>query len=173
MGFTLFTAPLMISFSLLNVKLLSLLALSLFSAILNPQGFSFCCLRCTSVGEYRLSEGSKHTSHPVLLFSKDSWLLLQYFSRPGHVVECSQGFWQSCYSDFGSFPFCGSFVSGLPSKFAGSLLTTLNLVCYHLEPIRLQCWDFPGDAVVKNPPANAGDTGSIPGPGRSHMLWSS
>ena len=32
--------------------------------------------------------------------------------------------------------------------------------------------DFPGGAVVKNPPANAGDTGSISGPGRSHMLWS-
>ena len=29
---------------------------------------------------------------------------------------------------------------------------------------------FPGDSVVKNPPANAGDTGSIPDPGRSHML---
>ena len=29
--------------------------------------------------------------------------------------------------------------------------------------------DFPGGAVVKNPPANAGDTSSIPGPGRSHM----
>ena len=28
---------------------------------------------------------------------------------------------------------------------------------------------FPDDAVVENPPANAGDTGSIPGPGRSHM----
>ena len=28
---------------------------------------------------------------------------------------------------------------------------------------------FPGGAVVKNPPANAGDTGSSPGPGRSHM----
>ena len=28
---------------------------------------------------------------------------------------------------------------------------------------------FPGGAVVRNPPANAGDTGSIPGPGRSHM----
>ena len=27
--------------------------------------------------------------------------------------------------------------------------------------------DFPGGTVVKNPPANAGDTGSIPGPGRS------
>ena len=30
-------------------------------------------------------------------------------------------------------------------------------------------WDFPGGAVVKNPPANAGDTGLILGPGRSHM----
>ena len=29
--------------------------------------------------------------------------------------------------------------------------------------------DFPGGAVVKNPPANAGDMGSIPGPGGSHM----
>ena len=28
---------------------------------------------------------------------------------------------------------------------------------------------FPGGAVVKNPPANAGDRGSSPGPGRSHM----
>ena len=28
---------------------------------------------------------------------------------------------------------------------------------------------FPGGAVVKNLPANAGDTGSSPGPGRSHM----
>ena len=30
-------------------------------------------------------------------------------------------------------------------------------------------WGFLGGAVVKNPPANAGDTGSSPGPGRSHM----
>ena len=29
--------------------------------------------------------------------------------------------------------------------------------------------DFPGGTVVKNTPANAGDTGSSPGPGRSHM----
>ena len=28
---------------------------------------------------------------------------------------------------------------------------------------------FPSGAVVKNPPDNAGDTGSSPGPGRSHM----
>ena len=29
--------------------------------------------------------------------------------------------------------------------------------------------DFPGGALVKNPPANAGDMGSSPGPRRSHM----
>ena len=33
-------------------------------------------------------------------------------------------------------------------------------------------WDFPGGTVVQNPPANARDVGSIPGPGRSHMPWS-
>ena len=36
----------------------------------------------------------------------------------------------------------------------------------HLKPLN---GDFPGGSVVKNPPANAGDTGSSPGPGRSHM----
>ena len=30
-------------------------------------------------------------------------------------------------------------------------------------------WGFPGGAVVKSLPANAGDTGLRPGPGRSHM----
>ena len=30
--------------------------------------------------------------------------------------------------------------------------------------------DFPGGAEVKNLPANAGSMGSIPGPGRSHVL---
>ena len=31
---------------------------------------------------------------------------------------------------------------------------------------------FPGGAAVENLPANAGDMGSSPGPGRSHMLQS-
>ena len=30
-------------------------------------------------------------------------------------------------------------------------------------------WGFPGGAVLGGPPANAGDTGSSPGLGRSHM----
>ena len=31
--------------------------------------------------------------------------------------------------------------------------------------------DFSDGPVVKNLPDNAGDMGSIPGPGRSHMPW--
>ena len=31
--------------------------------------------------------------------------------------------------------------------------------------------DFPGGVVNKNPPTNAGTTGSVPGPGRFHMAW--
>ena len=34
---------------------------------------------------------------------------------------------------------------------------------------RLCYRDFPCGTVVKNPPANAGDMGSSPGLGRSHM----
>ena len=36
-------------------------------------------------------------------------------------------------------------------------------------PSRYPVVDFPGGAVVKNPPVNAGDTGSSPGLGSSHM----
>ena len=36
-------------------------------------------------------------------------------------------------------------------------------------PSKRIVWGFPGGAVVENPPANAGDTGSSPGLGRSHM----
>ena len=38
--------------------------------------------------------------------------------------------------------------------------------------LKAQWPGFPGGTVVKNPPANAGDTGSSHGPGRSHRLWS-
>ena len=35
--------------------------------------------------------------------------------------------------------------------------------------IRRTFQGFPGGSVVKNPPANLGDMGSSPGPGRSHV----
>ena len=37
------------------------------------------------------------------------------------------------------------------------------------KKIKSKSTGFPGGAVVTNPPANAGDTGSSPGLGRSHM----
>ena len=47
---------------------------------------------------------------------------------------------------------------------------------YHLTPVRMAIikkstnnGGFPGGAMVENLPANAGDTGSSPGLGRSHM----
>ena len=41
----------------------------------------------------------------------------------------------------------------------------------YLQKIDLKknCWGFPGGTMIKNLPANAGDTGLSPGPGRSHM----
>ena len=38
-----------------------------------------------------------------------------------------------------------------------------------ISSIKHQAMGFPGGTVVENLPANAGDTGSSPGLGRSHM----
>ena len=37
------------------------------------------------------------------------------------------------------------------------------------ETFKRKGWGFPGGSVVKNPPANAGDMDSIPGPGIFHV----
>ena len=44
-------------------------------------------------------------------------------------------------------------------------LSRLNTLAFKKQNL----WDFPGGTVIKNPPANAGETGSSPGPGGSHM----
>ena len=48
------------------------------------------------------------------------------------------------------------------------------LKSYHETSFDLELYpqDFPDGTVVKNPPANAGDTGSSPGLRRSHMARS-
>ena len=38
--------------------------------------------------------------------------------------------------------------------------------------LKRNCQNFSGGSVVGSPPANTGDIGSSPGPGRSHMPWS-
>ena len=60
-------------------------------------------------------------------------------------------------------------------------LAPLSLRLQKLNPLKVPIpfsltskqrnWDFPGCLVVKNLPANAGDTGSIPGLGKSHVPW--
>ena len=53
---------------------------------------------------------------------------------------------------------------------AGSFLRGPRLSWSHYVPyLKTGSGGFPGGAVVENPPANAGDTGSSPGLGRSHM----
>ena len=66
-----------------------------------------------------------------------------------------------------------------PNKNSQITLKHLNFyIIFHQNALQnvsyLKCKlrDFPGGAVVKNPPANSGDTGSSPGPGRSRMPWS-
>ena len=49
--------------------------------------------------------------------------------------------------------------------------TGTNWVCLRNE-MKTHMMDFSGGSVDENLPTNAGDTGSIPGPGRSHMLQS-
>ena len=41
-----------------------------------------------------------------------------------------------------------------------------------LLPFKRPLWDFQGGTVDRNLPANAGEMGLIPGPGRFHMPWS-
>ena len=45
------------------------------------------------------------------------------------------------------------------------MFITSQVICLfiHNETLKGIYWDFPGGPVVKNPPSNAGDTGSIPG----------
>ena len=46
-----------------------------------------------------------------------------------------------------------------------------NTVIFLKKGLKSNRRGYHGGSVVKNPPANAEDTGSIPGPGRSHILW--
>ena len=50
--------------------------------------------------------------------------------------------------------------------FLGATFPTSRLIALHKERAP---GGFPGGAVVESRPANAGDTGSSPGLGRSHM----
>ena len=59
---------------------------------------------------------------------------------------------------------------GVGEGWIGSLgLADANWCIYRMDKQKGPICDFPHGAVVKNMPANTGDTGSSPGPGRSHV----
>ena len=105
-----------------------------------------------------------------------SWpLLLQSTgSRRAGSVVVAHG--PSCSAACGIFPDQGlnpcplhQQADSQPLRHQGSLAI---LIFKNETKQRPMVKDFSGDAVVKNPPANAGDTGSSPDPGRFHMLRS-
>ena len=50
------------------------------------------------------------------------------------------------------------------------MLENLSFLRKHIDLSRSCQGDFPGGAVDKNPPANAGNTYLIPDPGRFHAM---
>ena len=70
------------------------------------------------------------------------------------------------------FPLLFSKVTGGTMECNVLLVMYIKLREEMVQLTNLKIKGFPGGSVVKNPPANAGDTGSSPGPGRSHMQWS-
>ena len=93
------------------------------------------------------------------------YLLLNYFSLSNFLIlELFDHFSFTRYSYIYVYIFLSLFLY-TPLVFYMSIILIFR--CSNI-PKR----DFPGGAVVKNLPASAGDRGSSPGPGRSHMPWS-
>ena len=64
-----------------------------------------------------------------------------------------------------------TFSAGGPSSIPGQgTRSHISQLRVRMLQLKIPHVDFPGGSVVKNPPASAEDTGSIPGPGRAHML---
>ena len=64
---------------------------------------------------------------------------------------------------------CHSWLLMLQYHAKGTVLPQENLRVQWEIRLKNDKKGFPGGPVVKNLPVNAGDTGSIPAPGRSHM----
>ena len=82
---------------------------------------------------------------------------------------------QMCYLAFRLPESLSATKAGLPFLkiiFILDFYFPLYLADYHIWLFENPIKGFPGGAVVRNLPANAGDTGSSPGLGRSHMPWS-
>ena len=93
------------------------------------------------------------------------------FTKTGYILN----YITKNLQEFKSHKLCSH--SGIKLEIANRMISVKPLCIWKLNNrvlnnSRIKEEGFPGRAVVKNPPANAGDTGSSPGPGRSHMLQS-
>ena len=76
----------------------------------------------------------------------------------------------SCVSCIGRWDFSPLHHLGSPKEFNKDFKSGSHQKnCLKSLTKRKRIWRFPWWSNVKNPPWNAGDTGLIPGPGRSHM----
>ena len=122
------------------------------------------------LGRFRIPR-SNWTREPQLLGLR---VFSLYFLQSGHLENCS--FWRFIIHLYQKNPaiLCQCFKAEekcfkvLTSRWCHNT-GELNLRDKTIVWLRNQPLGSPGGTVVKNPPANARDTGSIPGPGKSHM----
>ena len=60
-------------------------------------------------------------------------------------------------------------ILSLPSETENKTETSILHDPVYTRALKIVLQGFPGGAAVESPPADARDTGSCPGPGRSHM----
>ena len=114
------------------------------------------------MGFYGTSVSQSIIQHALVFLPCKIWYDFQVELESGiqHLAEISSG--QNAI-DLGEY---------LLSKSFTQLVAKLRQVRNSSQAQNLRALGFPGGTVVKKPPANAGDTGSNPGPGRSQMLRS-
>ena len=86
-----------------------------------------------------------------------------------HIFSSTLAFGKTSVSLYITKP---SFAYFPVSKFKSLDPTSLTVQPRQNKNTVLKTLGFPGGSVIKNPPVNAGDMGSVPDPGRSHMPWS-
>ena len=83
---------------------------------------------------------------------------MKYNVREINICECKWG---------GRSKFCSIVTKGHPEEVKVNFFMKLKVNLHKAQ--KSNFGGFPGGAVVENLPANAGDTGSSPGLGGSHM----
>ena len=88
--------------------------------------------------------------------------------RTFHPKTTEYTFFSSAHGTFSRTDHTSGHKSSL-SKFQKTEIISSIFSDHNVMRLEINYRDFPGGAVVRNPPASAGDTDLSPGLGRSHM----